>query len=79
MTDVVIPHQGLTVDEAVFLGWLKQVGEPVAEGEPIAEFETDKTTADLASPATGVLGATFVAADDEVAPGQVVGRVDRPV
>lgn len=76
MTEIVIPNWGLTMDEAVFLGWLKQLGDPVAVGEPIAEIETDKTTADLESPAVGVLAAMFVAAEDEVVPGQIVGRID---
>lgn len=76
MTDIVVPQWGLTMDDAVFVGWLKQVGDPVAEGEAIAEIETDKTTADLPSPAAGVLAATAVAAGDEVVPGQVVGRID---
>jgi pyruvate/2-oxoglutarate dehydrogenase complex dihydrolipoamide acyltransferase (E2) component len=75
MTDIVIPNWGLTMDDAVFLGWHKEVGDPVREGEAIAEVETDKTTAELESPATGVLAETFAAADDEVRPGQVVGRI----
>jgi 2-oxoglutarate dehydrogenase E2 component (dihydrolipoamide succinyltransferase) len=76
MTDVVIPQWGLTMDDAVFVGWLKQVGDRVVEGEAIAEVETDKTTADLESPAAGVLVETTAAAGDEVVPGQVVGRID---
>ncbi|AEA24301.1 lipoyl domain-containing protein [Pseudonocardia benzenivorans] len=73
--DVVVPRWGLTMDDATFVGWLVQVGDTVGEGEALAEVETDKTTADLPSPAAGVVTATLVAAGDEVVPGQVVGRI----
>ena len=36
--------------------WLKQPGDAVVEGEPIAEIETDKATMDLESPGAGTLG-----------------------
>ncbi|MGH8170267.1 MAG: biotin/lipoyl-containing protein [Steroidobacteraceae bacterium] len=37
------------------LRWLKAVGQPVAEHEPLIELETDKVTVEVASPAAGVL------------------------
>jgi 2-oxoglutarate dehydrogenase E2 component (dihydrolipoamide succinyltransferase) len=37
------------------LRWLKQVGEAVAENEPLIEIETDKVTVEVAAPGTGVL------------------------
>ena len=52
MTDIVVPQWGLTTDEATLNTWLKTVGDHVEVGESIAELETDKTTADLDSPAT---------------------------
>jgi pyruvate dehydrogenase E2 component (dihydrolipoamide acetyltransferase) len=54
--DVTIPALGMAMTEALLLSWLKQPGDTVAEGEPIAEIETDKATMDLESPATGLLG-----------------------
>jgi pyruvate dehydrogenase E2 component (dihydrolipoamide acetyltransferase) len=54
--DVTIPALGMAMTEALLLNWLKQPGDPVLEGEPIAEIETDKATMDLESPATGSLG-----------------------
>lgn len=41
--------------EATVVRWLKQVGDPVVEGEPIAEVETDKMTVELEAPQSGVL------------------------
>ena len=56
MREVLIPATGFAMTEALLLRWHKQPGEAVSIGEPIAEIETDKTSADIESPATGVLG-----------------------
>src|SRR4051812_26654008 len=56
MREVAIPAVGFAMTEAVLQRWLKQPGEVVDEGEPVAEIETDKTTAELEAPATGTLG-----------------------
>ena len=56
MRDVTIPALGMAMTEALLMTWLKQPGDPVVEGEPIAEIETDKATMDLESPAAGTLG-----------------------
>jgi pyruvate/2-oxoglutarate dehydrogenase complex dihydrolipoamide acyltransferase (E2) component len=74
--DVVVPKWGLTMEEADVLRWLKQVGETVAEGEPILELETDKATGEVESPAAGVLAEALVQSGQTVEPGQVVGRID---
>src|SRR5689334_20340327 len=37
------------------LRWLKQVGDPVSENEPLIEIETDKVTVEVAAPGSGVL------------------------
>jgi 2-oxoglutarate dehydrogenase E2 component (dihydrolipoamide succinyltransferase) len=57
------------------LRWLKQVGEIVAENEPLIEIETDKVTVEVASPATGVLREILKHEQDEIAPGELLGRL----
>lgn len=57
------------------LRWLKAVGEPVAEHEPLIELETDKVTVEVASPAAGVLTEILKQEQDEVAPGELLGRI----
>ncbi len=57
------------------LRWLKAVGEPVAEHEPLIELETDKVTVEVASPGAGVLLEILKQAQEEVAPGEVLGRI----
>jgi 2-oxoglutarate dehydrogenase E2 component (dihydrolipoamide succinyltransferase) len=58
------------------LRWLKQVGEPVAENEPLIEIETDKVTVEIASPGTGVLREIIKHEQEEIAPGELLGRID---
>lgn len=54
--------------------WLKRVGDVVAAEEPILELETDKVAVEVAAPAAGVL-AEILVADGDVAPGQVIARL----
>ena len=58
------------------LRWLKQVGDSVAENEPLIEVETDKVTVEIASPATGVLREIVKHEQEEIAPGELLGRID---
>ena len=57
------------------LRWLKAVGESVAEYEPLIELETDKVTVEVASPASGVLTEIAKAEQEEVSPGDLLGRI----
>jgi len=58
------------------LRWLKQVGERVAENEPLIEIETDKVTVEVASPGTGVLREIIKHEQEEIAPGELLGRIE---
>ena len=42
--------------KAVVRAWLKQVGDAIAENDPLVELETDKLTQEVPAPAAGVLG-----------------------
>jgi 2-oxoglutarate dehydrogenase E2 component (dihydrolipoamide succinyltransferase) len=57
------------------LRWLKSVGETVAEHEPLIELETDKVTVEVASPGAGVLTEILKQEQEEVAPGELLGRI----
>lgn len=76
MIEVVIPKWGLTMDEAVLSAWHKAVGDPIQEGEAIAEVETDKAESDIESPASGVIHELLVEEGASVVPGQVVALID---
>ncbi len=58
-TPIEMPKLGNTVEDCLLARWNKRAGETVAEGELVAEIETDKATFDLTSPVAGTLLATF--------------------
>jgi 2-oxoglutarate dehydrogenase E2 component (dihydrolipoamide succinyltransferase) len=58
------------------LRWLKAIGEPVTEHEPLIEIETDKVTVEVAAPATGVLREILKPEQEEIAPGDILGRIE---
>ncbi len=59
------------------LGWLKNVGDPVSENEPLLEIETDKVTVEIPSPCSGTVLEILVQAQAEVDLDAVLGRIDR--
>lgn len=50
-----LPKMSDTMEEGVIASWLKEVGDSVAEGDILAEVETDKATMELESYNEGVL------------------------
>jgi 2-oxoglutarate dehydrogenase E2 component (dihydrolipoamide succinyltransferase) len=58
------------------LRWLKQVGEHIAENEPLIEIETDKVTVEVAAPGSGVLREILRHEQDEITPGELLGWLD---
>jgi pyruvate dehydrogenase E2 component (dihydrolipoamide acetyltransferase) len=63
---VVMPKLGNASESAIIIAWRKQVGEAVAEGDVLAEIETDKAIHEVTSPTAGVLLETLYAAGDDV-------------
>lgn len=62
-------------EEGVFAVWLKEQGETVTAGEPIAEVMTDKVNVEIEAPAAGILTERQVDAEDNVTLGQVIGTI----
>jgi 2-oxoglutarate dehydrogenase E2 component (dihydrolipoamide succinyltransferase) len=58
------------------LRWLKAVGDAVVENEPLIEVETDKVTVEIASPGKGVLAEILKGEQEEIEPGELLGRID---
>jgi 2-oxoglutarate dehydrogenase E2 component (dihydrolipoamide succinyltransferase) len=58
------------------LRWLKSVGEAVTENEPLIEIETDKVTVEVASPGSGTLREIVKQEQDEIGPGDLLGRIE---
>jgi 2-oxoglutarate dehydrogenase E2 component (dihydrolipoamide succinyltransferase) len=55
--------------------WLKQIGDDVAENDPLVELETDKVTQEVPAPAAGVLAEIVLDTDAEAVPGALLARI----
>lgn len=75
MAEIVVPKWGLTMEEAVFVCWLVQVGDRVSVDQPVAELETDKADAELESTVGGRITELLATPGDAVVPGQVIALV----
>jgi 2-oxoglutarate dehydrogenase E2 component (dihydrolipoamide succinyltransferase) len=61
--------------KAVVRAWLKQVGDAVAENDPLVELETDKVTQEVPAPAAGVLAEIILDTDAEAVPGALLAMI----
>ena len=74
--EILMPEVAASMTSATLAAWLKQPGDRVTAGEPIAEVETDKTTVELESPADGILDDIRVDAGTEgVEVGTLLGMI----
>jgi 2-oxoglutarate dehydrogenase E2 component (dihydrolipoamide succinyltransferase) len=73
--DILVPDEQEGT-KAVVRAWLRQVGDSVAENDPLVELETDKVTQEVPAPATGVLAEIVLDTDAEAVPGALLGRID---
>jgi 2-oxoglutarate dehydrogenase E2 component (dihydrolipoamide succinyltransferase) len=62
--------------KAVVRAWLKQIGDAVAENDPLVELETDKVTQEVPAPAAGVLAEILLDTDAEAVPGALLARIE---
>ncbi|MBI2842932.1 MAG: hypothetical protein HYX78_05985 [Armatimonadetes bacterium] len=75
--EIVVPQQGLTVEDVTVTKWLKCVGDTVSRGEPVVEILSDKANLEVESPASGILADVLVQVDQEAAIGAVLGRIEK--
>jgi pyruvate dehydrogenase E2 component (dihydrolipoyllysine-residue acetyltransferase) len=76
--DVRLPQLADSQVEGIVTRWLKKAGEPVRQGEPLVEIETEKVNSELESPADGVLTEILVGEGETVPVGEVIARIGRP-
>ena len=72
-----MPNLGYEMEAGRIAAWLKQVGDPVARGEVIAEIETDKTTIEMEAAASGTVAEILAEAGAEVAVGEVIAILEQ--
>ena len=54
-TDILLPKIGFSMNEGVLSEWLAKDGDQVKEGQPLFSLESEKSTNEVESPATGTL------------------------
>lgn len=74
--DIRAPEDQTEGTRSQVLRWLKAVGDTVTQHEPLIELETDKVTVEVPAPASGVLREIVKGEQEEIAPGEVLGRLD---
>ena len=74
-TKVVMEALSPTMEEGKLVKWLKNEGDEVKSGEPIAEVETDKAIMELVARADGVLRKRLVNEGDAKPVGELVGVI----
>ncbi len=73
-----MPDLGFEAGEGELSVWLKGVGDAVAAGEPIAEFESDKVTLEVEAPVAGVLLEHLIQPGESAGAGAPIARVGEP-
>jgi pyruvate dehydrogenase E2 component (dihydrolipoamide acetyltransferase) len=78
--EITVPRLGWNMEEGVFVGWLKQDGDPVRAGESLFTLEGEKATEDIECLDSGILHISPRAPKpgDKVAVGAVIGYLVGP-
>ncbi|MGQ0835922.1 MAG: biotin/lipoyl-containing protein, partial [Gammaproteobacteria bacterium] len=76
IVEVRAPSEQSEGTRSQILRWLKSIGDPVSENEPLIEVETDKVTVEIASPGKGVLREILKQEQEEIEPGELLGRIE---
>jgi pyruvate dehydrogenase E2 component (dihydrolipoamide acetyltransferase) len=71
-----IPKVGLVMENGRLVRWLKNVGDPVRQGEPLLELETEKTVVEIAATVTGILVQALLEVDQEARVGDQIAWVE---
>src|SRR5687767_2916627 len=75
MADITMPQLGETVTEGTITKWFKQVGDTVAEDEPLFEVSTDKVDSEVPAPTSGTLTEIKVPEGETVEVGAVLAVI----
>ncbi len=73
--NIILPKWGLTMEEGTVTAWRKREGDAVAEGEVLADVETDKINSELTSPISGILARVLVPIGESVPVGTTLAIV----
>lgn len=75
---IVVPQQGNSVESVILLQWSRVEGDTVQEGDTLCEVETDKTTMEVESTATGTILKLLYQEGDEIPVKTAIAVVGKP-
>ncbi len=81
-TQVIMPKLSPTMEEGQVSRWLKQEGDKVSMGEPLAEIDTDKATMEMQALSAGVLRKILVKEGESAPLGEaiaIIGETDEDI
>ena len=73
--EIKMPELGENVTEGTIVHWAKEVGEPVREGEILAEVMTEKVNLEVESTVSGILVEILFPEESIVRVGEVIARI----
>ena len=73
-----MPKWGLSMKTGLIVEWLKKAGEPVHEGEPIVEIESEKATNEVEAPVTGIMRTIEIQEGDSAPVGAAIAVITLP-
>ena len=74
-TAVIMPKAGVAMEEGTVIRWYKEIGDPVQEGEPLLEIETDKVSMEIEAESSGYLIAILRHAGEAVPVVETIGYI----
>jgi len=75
VSQIIMPKMGDGMEEGTLLRWLKNVGDQVDAGDPIAEIETDKVALEIEADESGFLIQTLVNEGQTVPIGTAIAQI----
>ncbi|HEX3671555.1 MAG TPA: 2-oxo acid dehydrogenase subunit E2, partial [Candidatus Cybelea sp.] len=76
LVSVTLPEMGESVTEGSIVEWRKDVGDFVAEGDPLVEITTDKVDVEVPATVSGVVTRILAREGENVAVGSVLAEID---
>ena len=73
-----MPKWGLSMKTGLIVEWLKKAGEPVQQGEPIVEIESEKATNEVEAPITGIMRSIEIQEGDSAPIGAAIAVIALP-
>jgi pyruvate dehydrogenase E2 component (dihydrolipoamide acetyltransferase) len=75
LTKVVLAKLSPTMDEGTIVKWNKKEGDPVKQGDVLAEIETDKANMEMEAQGSGILRKILVPAGGKAPVGSLIGVI----